>query len=78
MSLSKEQMDALVRLIGLTKEDEINCECCLERVAEFAERELAGKSIPESLEAVKQHLAVCGECREEYEALERALKELES
>lgn len=77
MSLSKQEIDELVRLIGLTKDDEINCEQCLFLVAEFAEQELAGKSIPEGLRAVAHHLATCAECREEYEALQRALQNLE-
>jgi uncharacterized protein with PIN domain len=74
MPLSKKEIDGLMRLIGLTKDLEINCEQCLSLIAEFAERELAGKSIPEGLKAVEHHLSVCAECREEYEALQRALK----
>ncbi len=74
MSLSKEDLDNLLRLIGLTKDDEIDCERCLALVAEFAERELPGRSIPAGLEAVAHHLSVCAECREEYEALLRAWK----
>jgi hypothetical protein len=74
MSLSKEEIDNLMRLVGLTKDDEINCEGCLALVAEFAERELAGGSIPVSLEAVEHHLSLCSECHEEYEALLQALK----
>ena len=74
MSLSKDEIDGLLRLIGLTRDDEIDCERCLALVAEFAERELAGQSIPAGLEAVAHHLSVCVECREEYEALLRALK----
>lgn len=77
MALSKEQVDQLLRLVGLTKDDEVDCQCCLSSVAEFAERQLAGKSIPESLQAIEHHLSVCSECREEFEALKQALKELD-
>ena len=69
MSLSKKQIDGLIRLVGLTKDDEINCEQCLAVVAEFAEQRLSGKSISEGLQAVEHHLSICDECREEYEAL---------
>jgi hypothetical protein len=78
MSLSKEDIDNLMRLIGLTRDEEIDCERCLALVAEFAERELAGRSIPAGLEAVAHHLSICAECCEEYEALLRALKGLDS
>lgn len=74
MPLSKKEIDGLLRLIGLTQDHEINCEQCLSLIAEFAERELAGKSIPEGLKAVEHHLSICAECREEYQALQRALK----
>jgi hypothetical protein len=77
MSLSKEEIAELMRLVGLTKDDEIDCERCLALVAEFAERELAGRSIPIGLEAVEHHLSLCEECREEYEALLRVLTSLE-
>jgi hypothetical protein len=74
MSLSKKEIDGLLRLIGLTRDDEIDCERCLALVAEFAEQELAGRSIPAGLEAVAHHLSICAECREEFEALLQALK----
>jgi uncharacterized protein with PIN domain len=77
MLLSKNEIDALMRLIGLTKDDEINCEQCLSLVAEFAEQELTGNSIPEGLKALEHHLSICAECREEYEALQRALTDME-
>lgn len=78
MPLSKKELEELLRLVGLTSDNEINCEQCLALVAEFAEQALAGKSVPEGLKAVEQHLSVCLECREEYEALQRALGELEN
>ncbi len=77
MSLSKKQIDGLMRLVGLTKDDEINCEQCLAVVAEFAEQQLSGKSIAEGLQAVEHHLSICDECREEYEALLKTLDTLD-
>ena len=77
MALSKEELDGLMRLIGLTEESEINCEQCLALVAEFAEQSLAGQSIREGLRALEHHLSICAECRDEYEALRRVLRDLE-
>jgi hypothetical protein len=77
MSLSKEEIDGLLRLIGLTRDDEIDCERCLALIAEFVERELAGRSIPAGLEAVAHHLSICAECRDEFEALLQALKAMD-
>ena len=73
MPLSKKEIDGLMRLVGLTEDGEINCEQCLAVVAEFAEQQLAGKTISEGLKTVEHHLSICDECREEYEALQRTL-----
>ncbi len=73
MPLSRKEINSLMLLVGLTKDGEVNCERCLAVVAEFAEQQLAGKTISESLKAVEHHLSICEECREEYEALQRTL-----
>ena len=77
MPLSKKELDGLLRLIGLTRDNEISCQQCLALVSEFAEQSLAGKSISDGLKAVEHHLTICVECREEYEALQRALKDMD-
>jgi hypothetical protein len=77
MSLSKEQINDLMRQVGLTKDDEIDCDRCLGLVAEFADRELAGRSIPAGLDALNHHLSICVECCEEYQALLQALKAMD-
>ena len=77
MSLSNEEITELLRLIGLTRDEEIDCERCLALVAEFAERELAGRSVPAGLEAVAHHLSICAECCEEYESLLQVLKAID-
>ncbi len=63
-------------MVTLTTEDEINCDQCLSHIAQFAERELAGKSSSEALTAVEHHLSICVECREEYEVLRQALSDM--
>jgi len=76
MPLSNKELEELLRVVGLTNDKEINCEQCLALVAQFAEHELAGKSVTEGLKVVEQHLSICSECREEYEALQRALGDI--
>jgi predicted anti-sigma-YlaC factor YlaD len=73
MSLSRFEIAQLLKLLGQTKEHELNCDECLALVAEFAESQLSGKSLAAGLKAVEQHLQVCSECREEYEALRKTL-----
>ena len=76
MSLSKQEIDTLLRLVGRTQATELNCEQCLTLVAEFAEQELSDKPVHEGLKAVEQHLSVCNECQEEFEALRKTLEHL--
>ncbi len=74
MERNSDQVKRLLRLLSITRDDELNCNECLDKLAEFAERERAGKPIPDTLESVQHHLSLCTECREEYEALLRALQ----
>jgi len=78
MSLSKSETEKLLRLLGLTKPREIDCDNCLSQVAEFAEQQLCGKPVREGLRSVAQHLAVCTECREEFDALLFALSNIQN
>ena len=73
--LSPQQIAGFLDLIGQTREREYVCGECLEHVAEFAERELAGRPRDEAMQHVEQHLVQCTECREEYEALRKLLIE---
>ena len=75
MILSREQLEALIRMLALTKPEEVTCGECFKEMAHFAENELRGKSVPESLRAIERHLVMCEECREEYDALLAALKD---
>ena len=76
MKLSSAQVDSLLKLVGQTRQRELNCDECLDQVSEFAEYRLSGKQLPAALKAVEHHLAFCAECREEYEALHLALNTL--
>jgi uncharacterized protein with PIN domain len=72
--LTGKQVGGIVKMLGLTAEHELNCGECLQHVSEFAERQLAREPLDEVIARVEQHLALCPECREEYEALMKILK----
>jgi len=74
MILSRQEINTLMNTVSLTRTEEVNCDGCLEGLAEFAERALEGKTVGEGLEAVEHHLVVCTECCEEYRALLEALR----
>ena len=57
-----------------TREEEIGCEECFERVDRFIEMELSGLDAAQAMPLVQQHLETCPECYEEFEALLMALQ----
>ncbi len=75
--LDRDRLSGLVRLIVTTRSDEIGCDECLEEVDRFVEMELAGLDAAEAMPLVQDHLDKCGSCREEFEALLRALRVVE-
>ena len=78
MPLSKPQIDTLLTLVVNSTPDELSCDGCLVNVAVFAEAELMGASLSESLSKVQNHLKNCPCCNDEYQSLLAALETLES
>ncbi|MGH2343886.1 MAG: hypothetical protein ACRDG4_01580 [Chloroflexota bacterium] len=63
---------AFQRLLGnieITRDHEIDCTVCLERVPIYVDRELAAANVAREMPEMHLHLALCGDCFEEYEAL---------
>jgi hypothetical protein len=59
----------LLRQIELTEDHEIDCTTCLERVPMYVDREIAAGNMAMEMPEMHVHLALCGDCFEEYEAL---------
>ena len=75
MPLSKQQVDTLLTMVVNSTADTITCDGCFVDVARFAEAELVGATLCESMELVKNHLHNCPCCTDEYEALLIALSD---
>jgi hypothetical protein len=67
----------LLREIAETREVEIGCDECFEQLDRFVELELSGLNTAQAMPLVQDHLEICGECREEFEALLLALRATE-
>ncbi len=70
------KLGRLVRDIYRTPDVEIDCTTCLDQVATYVDTELSGADVARAMPNLAQHLALCGDCLEEYEAL-RALAALD-
>lgn len=75
-ALKKEQIQTLVGLIVTTNPDQIACDDCFGQIGEFAEHALEGRELTDGMKVIEQHLTQCPCCKDEYEALLDALKEL--
>jgi hypothetical protein len=73
-TLEPQMVKRLVRAVMTTRSDEIGCEECFEQLDRFVEMKLAGKNAAEAMPLVQDHLDLCADCREEFEALVMALK----
>ena len=76
MPLSQQQISTLVSLVINSTPDPLSCDDCLVDVAQFAETELTGASLPESMLKVRTHLKNCPCCNDEYQSLLEALRAL--
>ena len=64
----------LVRVVAETREAEIGCDECFERLDIFAETELSGVEASAAMPLVGDHLEKCADCRSDFEALLTALR----
>ncbi len=78
MKLTTDLLKKMIRMVKMTKSDEIGCDECFEELHQFAEMKLAGKSPEDAMPLVKDHLDRCGSCREENEALLEAMEGLQN
>ncbi len=77
MQLSYQQITTLIELTIATRDDSLGCDGCLELMDQFAQAELDGTTIPKALECVRVHIEQCKCCKDEYEALMIALREVQ-
>lgn len=77
MKLTTNITKKILGAVSATTDEEIACGECYKQIEKFVEVKLSGKSPEEAMPLVEEHLQRCEECREEYEALLDALKELE-
>ena len=72
--LKRDDVVKLVRVVAQTREIEIGCDECFDRLDSFAEAEFSGGDASAAMPLVRDHLDKCADCRGEFEALLRALR----
>ncbi len=66
-------LERLLRMLALTEERELTCEEVNQLVDYYMELEQAGENVQHLFPGVAQHLRICPECAEEYDALRRVI-----
>jgi len=74
MKLSSETIRNMMHSVRSTRDQELTCGHCYDELDLFIEMKLSGKNAEEAMPLVKEHLARCAACREEYEFLLLALE----
>ncbi|MCA9187778.1 MAG: hypothetical protein R3E01_15290 [Pirellulaceae bacterium] len=77
MSLSREQISDLLKMISTSESDAADCGCCFDQIAEFADAQLAGQPLDDAMRIVQRHLEQCCCCKFEYQALLDGLRAIE-
>ena len=72
--LNRGEVLKLVRVVAETREVEIGCDECFERLDSFAETELSGIEASAAMPLVSDHLDKCADCRSTFDALLTALR----
>jgi hypothetical protein len=72
--LKRGDVVKLVRVVAETREAEIGCDECFERLDIFAETELSGVEASAAMPLVGDHLDKCADCRSKFDALLTALR----
>ena len=76
--LDPKVLRKLVMGIFDSHEGELDCDGCYEELDQFAETVLSGKNAAEAMPLVHEHLERCPPCREEFEALTKAIEQHQS
>ena len=77
MALSKQKLDKLLHLVSTTQVDTIDCDECLQHIAQYAESHLQGLTLCEQMTTIKIHLESCHCCEVEFAIFVEALVTLQ-
>jgi hypothetical protein len=71
---SASRMNDMLDMVAHTRERELTCDEVHALIDQFAEMRMRGEDLTHLMPLVQQHLEMCPDCREEYEALMEALR----
>ena len=73
-AMTPEAIMGLLKKLELTRSEELPCEEAYNLIDQYADLVQKGEDAARLLPLVEHHLQMCMDCKEEYEALMRALR----
>lgn len=67
--IPNEAILGFLRVLESAREEDVPCDEIYARIDEYVEREIDQKDAAQLMPLVREHLDLCSECCEEYEAL---------
>jgi hypothetical protein len=67
--LPNETVLGFLRVLESVREEDVPCDEVYAKIDEYVEREVDQKDAAQLMPLVREHLDICSECCEEYEAL---------
>ena len=67
-------LQKVLHMLALTEQDELSCDAVYAVLDQFAEAAQRGENLLTFMPLVRQHMDMCPDCREEYEALLRTMQ----
>ncbi len=74
MQIPGDKLKTMVRGVARTQAIEYSCDDVYRLLDEFTEAVAQGKDVAKLMPLVQQHLDLCPDCREEFEALLRVVR----
>ncbi len=72
--MEPEHVVRLMQILELTDEQEFSCDEVFDVLDQYVETEMRGEEATQVMSIIKRHLEMCRDCKEEYQALLRALQ----
>ncbi|HET9587174.1 MAG TPA: hypothetical protein VFO91_00175 [Anaerolineales bacterium] len=73
--IPNEAVLGFLRILEDVREEELHCSEIYSKLDEYVEREVSKKDAAQLMPLIREHLDICPECCEEYEALLDVLNE---
>ena len=67
--LSDEVVEGFLRVLEKIRTEDVTCKEVFQRLDEYVEKEMDGKDAARLMPLLREHLDICSDCCDEYEAL---------